>query len=340
MKKRGLRLGISLLFTFAAIIEIALAVVLVLVMASVFSISVNDVSTTSFIGLLVIVIGGATAWVVNRVLLSPIKRLSDAMDMVANGDFNVSLEPGKRIKEIKNIYEKFNLMTKELRSTEILQSDFVSNVSHEIKTPITSIEGYTMLLQDEKISAEDKKRFIDKIQFNTKRLSELVENVLLLSKIDNQAIETKRSRYRLDEQIRQSILLLEPKWAEKQIEFDVELENVYFEGNENLLRNVWNNLIANAIKFSPQGGKVVLRLKQDAETNVFWITDEGSGIKEEEQQKIFQKFYQADDSRKQEGNGLGLALVKKILDLYQGEIQVENLPEKGCKFTVILINEQ
>ncbi len=336
MKRQRLRLGISVLFTVATIVEIIFAVVVVLFMSYLLKIPLNEVSAYSLIGVLVVIVGGTTAWFVNRILLGPIKRLSDAMDEVANGNFEIYLESGNRIKEVKNIYDKFNIMTKELRSTEILQSDFVSNVSHEIKTPITSIEGYTMLLQNEEATEADKRVFIDKILFNTKRLSELVGNILLLSKIDNQAIETKKKKFRLDEQIRQSILLLEPKWVKKEIEFDVDLESVIYEGNESLLQHVWNNLIDNAVKFSSDGELIVIRLKKKNEKAVFIIEDEGPGIPEEYQQKIYNKFYQADDSRKQQGNGLGLALVKKIIDLYQGEIKVENLPQKGCRFTVTL----
>lgn len=336
MKKQRLRFGISVLFTCATIVEIALAFLVVALFSYIFHISHDEVSTNTLIGVLVVIVGGATAWFVNRLLLSPIKRLSEAMDEVANGNFEIYLESGNRIKEIKNIYEKFNIMTKELRSTEILQSDFVSNVSHEIKTPITSIEGYTMLLQNEETTEEDKQVFIEKILFNTRRLSELVGNILLLSKIDNQAIETKKKKFRLDEQIRQSILLLEPKWLKKEIEFDVDLEAITYEGNENLLQHVWNNLIDNAVKFNSRGGLVVMRLKKKEDKYIFLIEDEGPGIQEEYQQKVFNKFYQADDSRKQEGNGLGLALVKKIVDLYHGEIKIENLPQKGCRFTIIL----
>lgn len=338
MKKQRLRFGISVLFTCATIVEIAFAVVVVSFFTYILKITLDEKSTLVVIGMFVIIVGGATAWFVNRVLLSPIKRLSEAMDEVANGNFEIYLESGNRIKEIKNIYEKFNIMTKELRSTEILQSDFVSSVSHEIKTPITSIEGYTMLLQSEETSDEDKRMFIGKILFNTRRLSELVGNILLLSKIDNQAIEAKKKKFRLDEQIRQSILLLEPKWLKKNNEFDVDLESVTYEGNENLLQHVWNNLIDNAVKFSPEGGLVTIRLKKEEDKYIFLIEDEGPGIPEEYRQKVFNKFYQADDSHKQEGNGLGLALVKKIIDLYQGETKIENLPQKGCRFTVILKN--
>lgn len=336
MKQQKFEVGIRALFTFATILEIAVAFAIVISVATLFHLSINEVPAKMLIGILIVTIGGVTSIFINKLLLSPIKRLSEAMDEVANGNFEVKLEADYRIREIENIYEKFNLMTRELRSTEILQSDFVSNVSHEIKTPITSIEGYTMLLQKEETSEESKKLFVEKILFNTRRLSELVGNILLLSKIDNQAIETQKKKFRLDEQIRQVILILEPKWLEKEIEFDVELDSITYEGNDELIYHIWSNLLDNAIKFSPQGGMIRLRLREEEENYVFVIEDEGPGIPQEDQQRIFQKFYQADGSRKQEGNGLGLALVKNIVDLYHGEIVVENLPKQGCRFIVKL----
>lgn len=336
MKQQKFEVGIRALFTFATILEIAVAFAIVISVATLFHLSINEVPAKMLIGILIVTIGGVTSIFINKLLLSPIKRLSEAMDEVANGNFEVKLEADYRIREIENIYEKFNLMTRELRSTEILQSDFVSNVSHEIKTPITSIEGYTMLLQKEETSEESKKLFVEKILFNTRRLSELVGNILLLSKIDNQAIETQKKKFRLDEQIRQVILILEPKWLEKEIEFDVELDSITYEGNDELIYHIWSNLLDNAIKFSPQGRMIRLRLREEEENYVFVIEDEGPGIPQEDQQRIFQKFYQADGSRKQEGNGLGLALVKNIVDLYHGEIVVENLPKQGCRFIVKL----
>ena len=210
MKKEKIRLGVSILFTVAAVIEILIVFLIIAFFSYLLEIPQNNISANVLIWILAVMIGGTMSWFVNKILLKPIERLSDAMDEVANGNFDIHLESENRIREIKNIYDKFNIMTKELRSTEILQSDFVSNVSHEIKTPITSIEGYTMLLQDDEISEENKKEFINKILYNTRRLSELVGNILLLSKIENQVIETKKKAFRLDEQIRQSILLMEP----------------------------------------------------------------------------------------------------------------------------------
>ena len=159
--------------------------------------------------------------------------------------------------------------------------------------------------------------------------------MLLLSKLDNQAIQSKQTKFRLDEQVRQSIVILEPAWEEKNIEFDVEMEDIEYVGNESLLHHVWDNLIGNAIKFSPQDGEIKIRMHVAEGRIVFSIEDKGQGILEKDKNHIFDRFYQSDSSHKQEGNGLGLALVKQILDLSDGRISVENL-EKGCRFTVKL----
>ena len=193
-----------------------------------------------------------------------------------------------------------------------------------------------MLLESEEITPEEQQEYVEKILFNTKRLSELVGNVLLLSKIDNQAIPKNEKKFRLDEQIRQSIMQLETKWTEKDIELDVELERTEFIGNATLLIHGWDNLINNAIKFNNHGGTVKLRLSSNADRVTFTIEDNGPGVSEDAIKHIFDKFYQADSSHRQEGNGLGLALVKRIVDLYEGDIKAENLPDTGCRFTVVL----
>lgn len=207
---------------------------------------------------------------------------------------------------------------------------------HEFKTPINAIEGYSTLLQGGDNLDEDQMEYVNKILFNTKRLSELVGNILLLSKLENQSIETNQTKYRLDEQIRESIVALEPEWVKKDIDFDVELDEIKYLGNERLLRYVWDNLIGNAIKFNPRGGLVRLRLTSRQSTVIFTVEDRGPGIAEEEKKHIFDKFYQADSSHRQEGHGLGLALVKRILTLTDGDVTVDNIPDGGCKFTVTL----
>lgn len=184
--------------------------------------------------------------------------------------------------------------------------------------------------------SEEQEQYIDKILFNTGRLSHLAGNILLLSKIEHQAIQTRQNWYRLDEQIRQSIVMLEPKWSEKELEFDVDMVDVEYLGNENLICHVWDNLLSNAIKFSPCGGTIYIRMMPEREKIRFSIENEGPQIREDSMKHIFDKFYQCDSSHKQEGNGLGLALVKQILNLCKGTIFVENIPGSGCRFTVIL----
>ena len=272
----------------------------------------------------------------SKFFFNPIKKLRGAMDKVAEGNFSVRLEEKSSSKEIMEIYTGFNLMSHELSSTEILQTDFVSNVSHEFKTPINAIEGYSTLLQDADNLDEDQQEYIDKILFNTQRLSSLVGSILLLSKLENQQIPSHQVEYRLDEQIRQSIVALEPAWEKKDIEFDVELDRVSYLGNEPMMRHVWDNLISNAVKFTPRGGTVKIHLAKKLKRLIFTVEDQGNGLSEEAQKHIFDKFYQADASHKQEGNGLGLALVKRILTIEKGQITAENIPEGGCRFTVTL----
>lgn len=282
-----------------------------------------------------VILCGVLGWLISALFFTPISRLSRAMRKVGGGDFSVRLETNSRIREVRDTYDNFNLMTQELGATEIVQTDFVSNVSHEFKTPINAIEGYATLLQSGPQTA-DQAMYVEKILLNTRRLNELVSNILLLSRVDNQAINTNRARYRLDEQIRQAVVLLEPKWVQKDLELDVDLDALEYVGNESLLLHVWVNLIDNAIKYDSPCGLLRLRLQRRNNSAVFMVEDSGPGIAPEAQQHIFDKFYQADSSRMAEGNGLGLALVKRVLDMCGGSVCVENLPEAGCRFTVTL----
>ena len=241
--------------------------------------------------------------VVTRMILLPITRLGKAMQRVADGDFSVRLECGRNIGEVVDIYHGVNLMARQLGATETLQGDFISNVSHEFKTPINAIEGYAMLLQGAPAGEAD--QCVEKILLNTRRLSDLVGSILLLSKVQNHALPLKRNEYRLDEQIRQSILLLEPDWGKKESEFDVSLDEISICANEALMLHVWNNLIGNAIKFGPERGLIRMRLRRSAGKIVFTIEDSGPGIPVDEQTLIFGKFYQGDTSHKSEGKRPG-----------------------------------
>lgn len=288
--------------------------------------------------LICILSGAAIAVGLSKIFVSPMMKLGDAMRKVAGGDFTVRLDCTSKIRDVREVYGSFNTMVKELGNTETLQTDFVSNVSHEFKTPINAIEGYASLLQDSQLTDEQKNAYIDKIIFNTRRLSDLVGNILLLSKVNNQTISLKASTFRLDEQVRQSILALESKWEKKEIEFDIDLDEIEYTGYEKLLSHVWLNLIDNAVKFSPQNGQIRIRLKQLAGSVTFSIWDNGLSIPEADIGRIFNKFYQGDNSHASEGNGLGLALVRKIVAAAHGTINVTSSEDAGTEFVVALPN--
>ena len=283
-----------------------------------------------------VIFGGAITNYITHSFIDPITHLGNAMKEVAGGNFQVTVSCTSKLKEVKDIYDSFNLMVKELGATETLQTDFISNVSHEFKTPINAIEGYASLLQEHQQTQEEQNEYIEKILFNTRRLSSLTGNILLLSKINTQSIKPQRTSFRLDEQVRQAILALEQKWTAKNIDLDVELDKIQYSGYKSLLFHVWTNLIDNAIKFDPPDGMICLRMRQSGGSVIFTIEDNGPGINPEEQERIFHKFYQSDSSRKMDGNGLGLSLVKQIVELSGGAVCVENLPEAGCRFTVQL----
>ena len=336
-KKRGTGLGFY--FTMAIFGEVCLSILvgvgLILVLNRLFRVTL---SIPSVIWVLVAssAVAGIIALLLNHRILRPIRNLGSAMNRVAGGDFKLRIDSTSRSGDIQQLYKDFNVMVSELEKTEVLQSDFVSNVSHEFKTPINAIEGYTMLLQDTGEGTPEQREYVDKILHNTRRLSSLIGDILLLSKVENQTIAREETEFRLDEQVRQSILSLEPQWSEKETDFDVELEEISYCGDERLLMHVWNNLIGNAVKFNPPNAAVRLRLSRSDGGVIFTVEDEGPGIPPEAQKHIFDKFYQGDSSHREEGNGLGLALVKRILNVCGGEIAQENLPGRGCHFTVRL----
>ncbi len=276
-----------------------------------------------------------TYFVMKKAFVSPLSKLERAMSQVAQGDFTVRLETNSRIEEIKRSYDAFNIMVKELQSTELLQSDFVANVSHEFKTPISTIEGYVSLLKGE-MKTLDGEECLDNILSSTKRLTSLIEGILLLSKIENQSIRAKTESYRIDEQIRQAVVHLMDKWEKRGVTIDADLDEIYYDGNEKLLFHVWSNLIDNAVKFSKRGGTVALNLKKIDGSVVFTVKDNGQGVHEDVKTHVFDKFYQGDNSRSKEGYGLGLALVKRIVTVHLGEVSVSDNVPQGAVFTVKL----
>ena len=283
-----------------------------------------------------IIIGTIITIFVSKQVLRPINELSRAMKQVSQGDFSVRLNEHSSPLFVRRINATFNHMAHELSTVETLRNDFVSNVSHEIKTPLSAIEGYAVLLQDDSLTDEERHEYTDRIIDGSKRLSTLVANILMMSKIESENITVSKNTYRIDEQIRQNLLSLEPKWTEKDIEFDIDMDSIEFTAAESLMNHVFTNLIDNAVKFSPHGGTVGISLAEREGMLIFEISNSGQPITDEAMEHIFDKFYQGDTSHRSEGNGLGLALVKKIVQLHNGSIHAGNTPEGLVIFTVEL----
>lgn len=276
------------------------------------------------------------SYFIGRRILAPMVKLSKASKEVARGNFDITVSDSSKLEEVQTTFRNFNAMVRELNSISTLSNDFVANVSHEFKTPLTAIEGYAMLLQEPTLTAEERGEYLDKILYNTHRLTDLVGNILMLSKIESKSLAEQYKDFRLDEQIRQAVVSLESAWAEKDIIFNVDLDGVTLNGCEALLMHVWTNLISNAVKFSERGQTIEIRLLDQKECVVVSITDHGCGMTREVQERIFEKFYQGDTSHKSLGNGLGLSLVKRIVELSDGLIEVVSKPGKGSTFRVIL----
>ena len=339
MKKLKERFNLRVQFTIIIIIAMAVSIggtYLVLFLLKKFLDYNLVISPILWILVIGITTGGSLSNYIGTKFLDPTTDLGKSMKKVAAGDFTVTLDTAALHPMVREIYENFNVMTAELRNTEVLKTDFVSSVSHEFKTPIGAIEGYAMLLQDSDSITPGQQECIDKILYNTKRLTGLIGNVLLLSKVDNQVIPSVKESFSLDEQLRQTIINSEPQWESKNIDFDVDLQEINYVGNEELLSHVWSNLLGNAIKFSPDGGLIKIRAVKDMGSITVTVEDQGPGIPAESLSHIFDKFYQADTSRKHEGSGLGLSLVKRILELHSGTVSAENVDGGGARFVVKL----
>jgi signal transduction histidine kinase len=283
-----------------------------------------------------IIVGTAVTLFVAKRIVKPITQLSQAVSEVAKGNFDIRLNEKERIKEIRELSQNFNAMAFELSRVDTLRSDFVDNVSHEFKTPISAINGYATLLQDKNISEKERDEYIRLIIDGTKNLSRLSTNVLSLSKIENQEVIIDKKDFRLDEQIREIVLLLENNWDNKNINLNINLKKIIYNGNKELLALVWFNLIENAIKFTPNGGKIEIRLYKSNRSYIVEIKDSGIGIEESEIHRIYDKFYQGDKARREVGNGIGLALVSRIVNLCNGIIETQSRVGSGSTFTVYL----
>lgn len=294
------------------------------------------ITSSTYIGIFTTILGIGIAAYVSTKMLSPVIKINDAAKKVARGDFSVRLEEKSIAKEIEEIATSFNIMVKELSNTETLRTDFVSNVSHEFKTPLSAIEGYATLLQDERLSREEQALYVSRILENTSRLGKLTQSILSLSQLENQEIVLQKESYMLDEQIRRVLLGYEPLWEEKELNIDIALEATQYYGSKSLLAQVWSNLIDNAIKFSKPGGTLSIGCRELDGSVIVRIKDTGIGMSEEVRLHAFDKFYQGEHSHTTQGNGLGLALVRRIVTLCGGTIEIRSKEGKGTEILVTL----
>ena len=277
--------------------------------------------------LISIIVGTILAAGFSKVPLKPIRELMNATDRVASGDYSVRIAL-KGPEDFKQLSQKFNHMVAEIGSVEMLRTDFVNNFSHEFKTPIASIRGFAKALKWDDLTEQEREEYLDIIISESERLSALSSNVLYLSKIENQAILTEQQNYNLSEQIRLVIALLDHKFSEKQLGIIFDSQEYFITGNQEMLKQVWINLLDNAIKFSPNEGKIEVVISQDDEKTYISVSNEGEPIPLDVQAHIFDRFYQGDKSHATTGNGLGLSIVKKIVDLHGGSIEVSSA--NGC----------
>ncbi|HHT7190209.1 TPA: envelope stress sensor histidine kinase HitS [Bacillus cereus] len=283
-------------------------------------------------------------WVLIGVLMRPKRQamiwtIIEPIQKIAKGDFSVKIRNEEKYDgEIGVLVKSINDMTDELNAMEKMRQEFVSNVSHEIQSPLTSIKGFARALQDDNLSEEKRKHYLTIIETETTRLSKLSQNLLKLTLLESEEYTPERVTYRLDQQLKQIVLNSEPLWAEKEIELDLDLEKVHITADQESMSQVWINLIHNSIKFTPSSGTITIQLQEYEKVVEVSIRDSGIGISEEQKQHIFERFYKADSSRNRAygGSGLGLAIVKKVLDLHRGEIKVESEEGNGTEFTVCI----
>lgn len=263
----------------------------------------------------------------------------DALRKIANGDYNVQLDfKMEKRNEMTDIINHFNHMAKQLKQMEEMRQEFISNVSHEIQSPLTSIVGFAQALQFNKLTIEERNHYLHIIETESRRLSKLSDNLLKLTSLESEHHPFERTDFRLDQQIRTIILACEPAWLEKELELDISLEKVPIVADQDLMSQVWTNLIHNSIKFTRHRGKITIRLQQIDSLASITISDNGIGIFETDQFHIFERFYKADLARERSksGSGLGLSIVKRIIEMHEGTVSVKSELGKGTTFTILL----
>ncbi|MGO4936151.1 sensor histidine kinase [Fundicoccus sp. Sow4_H7] len=287
-------------------------------------------------GITAIITGTLVATLLSGIPIRPIDRLVNGMDKLASGDYQTQIDMGKSAIG-QRLTTSFNALADELNQTEMLRSDFVNNMSHEYKTPMVSIRGFAKLIQKGNLSQEKEDEYLNIIIAEIDRLSSLSTNILYLTKVENQKILTDIDYFNLSEQIRSSILLLEEKWTRKNLHFELKFPEVFIHANEEMLKQVWINLIDNAIKYSPEGQRVDIYVVENQASTIIAVSNQGETIAQDNFNRIYGKFWQADPSRNKEGSGIGLSIVKSIVQLHNGNIQVES--DNQCTTFTVTLNK-
>ena len=268
----------------------------------------------------------------------PVKQILAAAEKIVQGDFSVRVKPQSKFGSddtFNRVIECFNKMAEELGSVETLRTDFIANVSHEMKTPLAVMQNYGTLLQAPELSEEKRMEYAKGVTDGSRRLADMMTNILKLNRLENQNIYPKTEEFDLGEQLCECLLQYENLWEKAEIEIETDIaENVKVKADSELLSHVWNNLFSNAFKFTEPGGTVSVSLVATDHHAVVKVSDTGCGMNPEVGAHIFEKFYQGDTSHSAQGNGLGLALVKRVIDIMQGEIGVESVVGQGSTFTV------
>jgi len=333
MKKHNTLKPGLLSFLFAIIVFAGLVITMMIIAFVIFALfrfgiltrieQPNILLPVAVLALSSILIGTVISTIIGRRPMREIDQFIAALDKLANGRFETRIDAGEN-SVAKGLVDSFNTLASELQNTEMLRSDFVDNFSHEFKTPIVSIRGFAKLLKRQDLSDEKRSEYIDIILSESSRLAELSTNVLNMEKIEKQNILTGVTQVNISEQIRTSILLLEKKWTDKDLYIGADFDEFFCPANEDLLKQVWINILDNAIKYADHRGLIDVTIRQDQNTLYVSIKNTGSEINLEMQKRIFDKFYQGDTSHSSEGAGIGLAISKKIVDLHNGVIRVNS----------------
>ena len=343
----------GLAFLFSAIVFCALTVAVVASAVVTFLVVRSDIipttkemvpiiwTTCAIMAAIAMIFGAMLALLSIKLPFRPILELMAAMDKLAEGDFHTRVKA--RFLQQKHpgllaLTQSFNKMAEQLENTEMLRSDFINNFSHEFKTPIVSIAGFAKLLRRGNLPEAEQAEYLSIIEEESLRLSYMATNVLNLTKIENQSILSDKAEYNVSEQLRASVLLLEEEWTRKDLELEMDFDEYQIVANEEMMKQVFINLLDNAMKFAPDGGTVRVDVTQDHRHTRIAVSNNGPAIPEEQREKIFRKFYQGDASHAAKGNGIGLAIVRRVVDLHGGRVEVDS-NDDWTTFTVILPNE-